>query len=177
MKRAGFVTRIALPSTTLCPAYTDGGSTMTRFLVYASLLLGPAVAGAHDVAQDERDLLRVETALCHAFEEGDAGFLRGGLDRSFTLTDSHGEATDYGRNISDVAKREPRYEVFRNHEQKVRLYGDAAIVTGVTTVKGTAGKDAFSADFQYTDTWIRRDGHWKMAASHASRLQHPASRP
>ena len=149
----------------------------TRFLICAGLLLAPVVAGAHDVARDERDLLRVEAALCNAFEAGDARFLRSSLDRTFTLTDSHGEVTDYERNISDVARREPRYEVFRNHGQKIRLYGDAAIVTGVTTVKGTAGQDAFAADFQYTDTWIRRDGHWKMAASHASRLQQPASRP
>jgi len=150
---------------------------MKRFLVYASLLLGSVVAGAHNVARDERDLLRVEAALCQAFERGDAGFLREGLDRGFTLTDSHGEVTGYERNVSDVARREPRYEVFRNHGQEVRLYGDAAIVTGVTTVRGTAGKDTFAADFQYTDTWIRRDGHWKLAASHASRLQNPASRP
>lgn len=148
-----------------------------RFFICTGLLLAAAVAGAHDVARDERDLLRVEAALCHAFEAGDAGFLRGSLDRTFTLTDSHGEVTDYERNISDVAKREPRYEVFRNHEQKIRLYGDAAIVTGVTTVKGVAGTDAFAADFQYTDTWVRRDGQWKLAASHASRLQQPASRP
>lgn len=149
----------------------------TRFLICAGLLLVPAAAGARDVARAERELLRVEAALCHAFEAGDVGFLRGSLDRTFTLTDSHGEVTDYERNISDVARREPRYEVFRNHEQKVRLYGDAAVITGITTVKGTAGTDAFAADFQYTDTWIRRDDRWKLAASHASRLQQPASRP
>jgi hypothetical protein len=148
-----------------------------RLLACASLLLAVAVAGAHDVKPDERDLLRAEAALCHAFEVGDARVLRSGLDRSFTLTDSHGEVTDYDRNIADVVRREPRYEVFRNHGQNVRLYGDAAIVTGITTVKGIAGKEAFAADFQYTDTWIRRDGRWKLAASHASRLQHPASGP
>lgn len=142
-----------------------------HLLLGTSLLLGAAAAQARDAADDERDLLRVEAELCHAFEAGDAKYLRDGLDRSFTLTDSHGEVTGYERNIDDVARREPRYDVFRNHEQKVRLYGDAAIVTGITTVKGGTGKDAFAADFQYTDTWIRRDGRWKLAASHASHLQ------
>jgi hypothetical protein len=148
-----------------------------RLLACASLLLAAVVAEARDTTLDERDLLRVEAALCHAFEAGDARFLRSGLDRGFTLTDSHGEVTGYERNIADVAQREPRYEVFRNHEQKVRLYGDAAVVTGITTVKGVAGKDAFAADFQYTDTWVRREGRWKLAASHASRLQNPVSSP
>jgi ketosteroid isomerase-like protein len=130
-----------------------------------------AAAAARDDAADTRELLRVEAELCQAFERGDAAIARRDLDATFTLTDSHGGVTGYDRNVADIARREPRYEVFSNHEQKVRLYGDAAIITGVTTVKGTSGKDAFAADFQYTDTWVRRDGRWKLAASHASRLQ------
>jgi ketosteroid isomerase-like protein len=135
------------------------------------VLCAVSAASARDDAADTRDLLRVEAELCQAFESGDAATARKDLDETFTLTDSHGGVTDREQNLDEIAKREPRYEVFRNREQKVRLYGDAAIVTGITVVKGIAGKDAFEADFQFTDTWVRRDGHWKLAASHASRLQ------
>jgi len=125
---------------------------------------------AHDAAQDEREIRRVEAQLCHAFEIGDAGTLRKDLDVTFTLTNSHGEVSDFAQNLAEVASREPRYEIFRNHDQQVRVYRDAAIVTGITTVKGTSKGDAFAADFQFTDTYVRRDGHWLLAASHASRL-------
>jgi hypothetical protein len=37
-------------------------------------------------------------------------------------------------------------------------------------VKGRSAGEPFAADFQFTDTWIRRDGQWILAASHASRL-------
>jgi len=127
-------------------------------------------AHAHDAAQDEREIRRVEAQLCHAFEIGDAGTLRKDLDVTFTLTNSHGEVSDFAQNLAEVASREPRYEIFRNHDQQVRVYRDAAIVTGITTVKGTSKGDAFAADFQFTDTYVRRDGHWLLAASHASRL-------
>jgi len=125
---------------------------------------------ARDAAQDEREIRRVEAQLCHAFEIGDAGTLRKDLDVTFTLTNSHGEVSDFAQNLAEVASREPRYEIFRNHDQQVRVYRDAAIVTGITTVKGTSKGDAFAADFQFTDTYVRRDGHWLLAASHASRL-------
>ena len=125
---------------------------------------------AHDAAQDEREIRRVEAQLCHAFEIGDAGTLRKDLDVTFTLTNSHGEVSDFAQNLAEVASREPRYEIFRNHDQQVRVYRDAAIVTGITTVKGTSKGDAFAADFQFTDTYVRRDGRWLLAASHASRL-------
>ena len=138
--------------------------------VGTALLLAAGLAQARDPAADEHEILRVEAALCHAFETGDADSLRRQLDRGFTLTDSKGQVSDLAQNLAEVASREPSYEVFRNHGQKVRLFGDAAIVTGITTVKGHSGADAFAGNFQYTDTWIRRDKHWSLAASHASRL-------
>ena len=125
---------------------------------------------ARDAAQDEREIRRVESELCHAFEVGDAATLRKDLDATFTLTNSRGEVSDFAQNLAEVASREPRYEIFRNHDQRVRVYREAAIVTGVTTVKGSSKGDPFAADFQFTDTYIRRNGHWLLAASHASRL-------
>ena len=129
-----------------------------------------AEALARDSATDEREIRRVEAELCKAFEDGDARTLRKDLDATFTLTNSHGEISDFAQNLDEVAKREPRYEVFRNHDQNVRLYGAAAIVTGITTVKGNSKGEAFAADFQFTDTYVRRKGRWALAASHASRL-------
>lgn len=143
----------------------------TLTLAVAAALGASAHGGSRDASMDERALLRVESGLCAAFERGDATTARRDLDVTFTLVDSRGDVTDYARNVADIERREPAYEVFRNHDQAVRLYGDAAIVTGITTVKGRSGADAFAADFRYTDTWVRRGGHWKLAASHASRLQ------
>jgi len=125
---------------------------------------------ARDPAQDEREIRRVEAELCKAFEDGDAPTLRKDLDATFTLTNSRGEISDFAQNLDEVGKREPRYEVFRNHDQSVRLYGDAAIVIGITSVKGRSQGEPFAADFQFTDTYVRRKGHWLLAASHASRL-------
>ncbi|MEO5625403.1 MAG: nuclear transport factor 2 family protein [Dokdonella sp.] len=144
---------------------------MKRFtLFFATLVLATNIASARDQAQDERELLRAEAALCQAFEVGDADSVGTNLDARFTLTDSRGNVTDRAQNVAEVARRDPYYDVFRNHGEKVRLYGDAALVTGVTTIKGHSGSTAIDAEFAYTDTWVRRDGSWIIAASHASRL-------
>jgi ketosteroid isomerase-like protein len=141
--------------------------------VIASIMLFAVTAGgsfARDAARDEREIRSVEAALCRAFENGDAETLRKDLAPGFTLTSSTGVVTDFEQNVAEVARRDPAYEMFRNHDQKVRLYGDAAIVTGVTSIKGQSGGKTFEGDFQFTDTWVYGDGHWKLAASHASRL-------
>ena len=134
------------------------------------LIATMATAGAAEPAQDTRDLLQAEAALCQAFESGDVEALRRGLTGDFTLVDSHGIVTDAEQNLAEVAAREPFYEQFRNHDQQVRLYGDTALIVGITSIRGRAGGEAFAADFRFTDTWVRRDGRWRLAASHASRL-------
>lgn len=140
-----------------------------KTILFAAIAAAGA-AQAQDAARDEREILQVEAALCRAFETGDVQALRDGLDPTFTLTDSRGTVTDLDQNLAEVASGDPDYEVFRNHGQEIRLYGDAAIVTGITSIRSHSAGEAFEGDFQFTDTWVRRDGGWKLAASHASRL-------
>jgi len=146
-----------------------------RILFFALGLCVAQTASARSAAEDEREIRRVEGELCKAFENGDGAVLRKDLDATFTLTNSRGVVSDFAQNVAEVEKREPHLDVFRNHDQKVRLYGDSAIVTGVTTVKGTAEGNPFAADSQFTDTYVYHDNRWLLAASHASRL--PAAQP
>ena len=143
-----------------------------HFAALVFVVLGVLSPGLLAATPDEQELLRVEALLCRAFESGDAATLRRYLDKRFTLTSSRGEVTDYEQNVAEVAKRDPAYTVFRNHDQKIRVYGNAAIITGITTIKGASGSQAFAGDFQYTDTWVRGKSGWKLAASHASRVGH-----
>ena len=40
----------------------------------------------------------------------------------------------------------------------MRLYGDAALIVGIS-IRGRASGELFTADFRYTDTWLRHDGN------------------
>jgi ketosteroid isomerase-like protein len=143
---------------------------MLQTMKIAKLASAGMVHSMADPSPDEQEILRVEAELCRAFENADADALRAALDPTFVLTDSRGTVTGLEQNLAEVASGDPDYEVFRNHGQKVQLYGDAAIVTGITSIRSRSGDAMFEGDFQFTDTWIRRPGGWKLAASHASRL-------
>lgn len=149
---------------------------MSKIGWLAVLMLASVNAAAADGGRDRRDILQVEAALCRAFEQGDAAALRRHLDPGFSLVDSRGTVTDLAANLDEVEKREPRYRVFRNQQQQIRMYGASAVVVGVTHIEGVAKGEEFSADFRFTDTWIRRPDGWKLAASHASLMPaQPAS--
>jgi ketosteroid isomerase-like protein len=49
-----------------------------------------------------------------------------------------------------------------------RVYGDAAVVQGITSLKGLSGGKPFALDVRFTDTLIRADGAWKIAVSHVT---------
>ena len=140
-----------------------------------AMALSSAVAGstgARDTSQDERFILRAESAICDAIEASDGDSLRNALDEHYTQTDSSGIVMNRDQVVSAVARRDPVYLTFRKHGQKVRLYGDAAVVTGITTSQGHTGSGStFAGDDAYTETWVHVDGRWKLAASHSSLLR------
>jgi len=119
---------------------------------------------------DEAGLRRAEAALCEAFRNADAKAIERIEDERYTLTDSHGGVTGRDGDVAEAKKRDPRYSEFRNHSQKIRFYGDTAIVNGITSLKGESGGKSFTGDFQFTDTWIKHGSEWKIVSSHASRL-------
>jgi uncharacterized protein DUF4440 len=107
---------------------------------------------------------------CDAFRDGEVAYLSEFLGDGFTLTDSSGKVTTRDETLAEIRNREPRYEVFRNHGMNVRLYGDTALVNGVTSLKGTSSGQPFEVEVQFTDTLIRKSGRWVLVASHASRI-------
>lgn len=125
---------------------------------------------ARDPARDEAAVLEAVRATCKAYLDGDPGRIGELLTEDFTLTDASGAVSTREDDLENARKGTIRYQVFENHDMKVRLHGDAAIVTGRTTVKGNAGSSAFAAEFQFTDTLVRRENRWRFAATHVSRV-------
>ncbi|MFP2928964.1 nuclear transport factor 2 family protein [Pyxidicoccus sp. 3LG] len=132
------------------------------------VLLTLAVPAIAAPTSEETAVLDALHAGCEAFRIGDVRLVSDFLGEGFTLTDSAGNVTTRDETITEVRNKEPRYEVFRNHDMKVRLYGDTAVVNGITTVKGTSGGKPFAAELQFTDTLVKRNGKWRIVASHVS---------
>jgi uncharacterized protein (TIGR02246 family) len=135
-------------------------------LFCVALTARPAVA-----APAETDVVAVTAVLhaaCRAYQVGDADALERLLSPDYTLTDSRGAVITREQDIAEVRTGAVRYVLFENRDMRVRIHGDAAIVTGRTHVESTPGKRLV---FQFTDTLIRRDGRWLVAASHATRIE------
>ena len=53
-------------------------------------------------------------------------------------------------------------------DYKIRIYGDAAVMTYHFAFKGTAlGRD-MSGDYRETVVWVKRNGQWQVVAAHGT---------
>src|SRR3954469_11366934 len=117
---------------------------------------------APSAADDEREIERVERALCEAFRTADAAAIARYEDETYTLTNTHAEVGTRADDIADAKKDAVKYSEFRNHDTSMRLYGDAAVRLGVTSIKGTSAGKPFELDVRFTDTYVRRANGWKI---------------
>jgi len=54
---------------------------------------------------------------------------------------------------------------------KFRLYGDVAVVTGVSTFTGMLkGEDAQTHNDRFTQVWVKRNGGWQMTLQQRSNM-------
>ena len=120
----------------------------------------------------QQEVLQFERDACKAFLEADVVALERVLTPDFTLTLSNGEVSTRADEINELHSGKVHYDVFENYDMLARLYGnDTAVVLGKTRVKGTADGKSFDRVVQFTDTLIKRDGRWQLAAGHVSRIE------
>jgi ketosteroid isomerase-like protein len=119
---------------------------------------------------EENAVLQTERDLAAAYLKSDADAIAQGVMEDYTLTHSTGKVTTRADDIAEAKKNDPKYEIFENYDMKARVHSDTAVVTGKTHTKGISRGKPFDWQFQFTDTFVKDDGRWRLLASHASKL-------
>jgi hypothetical protein len=84
----------------------------------------------------------------------------------FRVAFADGKIQTKAEQLANIRKPLPagaKYEI-AVEATEVRLYGNAAVLTGIVVEKG----GAFSQRSRYTDTWIFQHGRWQVVSSHLS---------
>ena len=143
-----------------------------KFAPLIAILVGSVCQLSFAQTSSEKEVLQFERDACKAFLEADPAALERVLTADFTLTLSNGDVSTRADEISDLRSGKVHYDVFENYDMLARLYGDnMAVVLGKTRVKGTSDGKPFDRVVQFTDTLIKQDGRWQLAAGHVSQLE------
>ena len=137
--------------------------TLTRLglaLVCCSLPL--AVAAAQAAPQSPEDSVRaLEEARGQALLRGDTVAISRMTATEFNELSRFGTLRSRADNLRDVASGMLRLTSVKFDSLTVRIYGDVAILQGITDNAGTMGGVAFSGRIRYTRVFVRRDGRWQ----------------
>jgi len=139
-----------------------------RTAVAAILILMPKFSAL--AVNEEEVVLQAERELALAYQQSDADGIRRGVMEDYTLTNSRGQITTRANDIDEAKRADPKYEIFQNSDMKVRVHGDTAIVLGVTHAKGISDGKPFDAQFQFTDTFVKDHGQWRLFAGHVTKV-------
>jgi ketosteroid isomerase-like protein len=135
-----------------------------------SLVFAVAILAQQKSGSAEQELLKLEQQWGDALVKPDLAFLDRILAEDYMFTSPLGEALTKAQMLAELKSGEDVVSSVVNHEMKVRVYGNAAVVTGHSTYKETVqGKD-ISGEYRWTDTWINKGGRWQCVADHASRV-------
>lgn len=101
----------------------------------------------------------------------DVPALRRILADDLTYTHSSGQLESKEQLIESIASGAFQYlAILPEGALDVRVYGDAAVVTGKGTFRVRAGGEERSLKLRFTDVYVLRDGRWQMVAWQSTRL-------
>ena len=141
---------------------------IVALLLALSMLVVPNHARAQppDAAATTRELTDIVARLGAAYKSGDCDGWGALLAPDWAVTHISGQVIAREEAIRSCKMPDVKIDTMVSDGLAVRAYGDAAVVTGRTTV--SAGGQ--TVVLRFTDFFVRRDGRWLAVASQATRL-------
>ena len=131
------------------------------------------LVGATPQAQDVPALLRARTAqLLDAITRGDPSVWEQALDASARVIDENGEVLDRKAMVASVRPLPPGISgAIRPVDFQATVVGDVATTTYVADEDETFHGAQIHARYRMGDTWVRREGTWKLLSSQVLALR------
>lgn len=101
---------------------------------------------------------------------GQADSLQKLLDEKIQYIHSNGWVQNKLEVLEDMKAGKLVYKKVTVKEASVRVYGKAAILTGLGTFEGINGGTPFLLDLRYTEVYVWTMDRWALASRHSSRM-------
>jgi ketosteroid isomerase-like protein len=118
----------------------------------------------------EEELLKLEKAFAEAIVKNDLEGIGRLVADDWIIIDPDGGIVDRTRFFDVIKSGALTHDMMESEDFRVRVYGDSAVVTGVTRTKGKFMGEEFSTQERVTDVFVKRDGRWQCVLTHLTRF-------
>jgi ketosteroid isomerase-like protein len=118
----------------------------------------------------QEELLTFEEKFSQAVAANDAAAIGRFIADDWVIVDADGSVIDRPRFISVIESGALTHESMESTDVEVRVHGDTAVVTGITTSKGQFMGQGFTTRERATDVLARLNGRWLCVFSQLTRV-------
>jgi ketosteroid isomerase-like protein len=130
----------------------------------------PAVASARS-AGEEANILELEKQWYEMRLARDVAAIDKLVTDDVVVTNSYGRVFTKIQLLDRYRSQESfQPKSFHTDDVKVRIHGDAAVVTGYGSVDGEGPRGRLVTAVRFTRTYFRIDGRWRLVAQQATRI-------
>jgi ketosteroid isomerase-like protein len=148
---------------------------MTLMLTAAMLVATTPVRAVDAVtagpAVDE--LKKLDAAMSVAAVKRDVPVFERHTADEFVLTDPMGMVSGKKACLECFKNGVYQFEAMKDTEVKAIVYGEGAVLTGRSDIKGTVGGQDITGAYRWTRVFVRRDGRWQCSAEQLTRIAQP----
>ena len=129
-----------------------------------------AFTGSKREHEVEEELLRLEHEFGQAMIQNDADAIGRFLADDWIIIDPDGGIIDRTRFLDAIKSGSLSHEVMDSQDVRVRIYGNTALVTALTTTNGKFMGQEFTTKERATDVFVRDSGRWRCLITHLTRF-------
>ena len=163
---------------------------MRTFLIIAALCLcaapaaaqqpAPTPAPAQPATQDatqtpaaekvgmggnaEQEVTQLTDQYITALKAKDAAALERIWADDLTFVTPGGAVQTKAQRLADIQSGATRFDSLEASDRTVRVYGDVAVMTSLTTMKGQYGGQGAGGQYRVTNVFARRGGAWQIVS-------------
>jgi len=142
-------------------------------LLLSCLSVAQPPSAAADEARDKQELARLETVWNQAHEKGDADALAALWADDMEVAVPRMPVLTRADALSFAKSGRMKFQRYQTTDLHIRIYGDAALVTGRLQRSRTINEKQMEDDWRFTKVYVRQNGLWKVVAFHASEAAQP----
>jgi|GEM_PF-782530 hypothetical protein len=128
-----------------------------------------------NVEQIEQEVLRLADAWATAELRGDTAFLEARLTDDFIGIGPLGFMLTKQEWLARHRSGDLKYDAFNLDEVKVRVYNDAAVLTGRQVQNAAYRGNPIQGQFRTTLVFVQQQGQWQLASLQLSTIGQPPS--
>lgn len=144
--------------------------TVALLAISVTCFLSAGEKGMQSSSGNEQEVKKVISQLREAQMKGDTATLETWLADDYTFTNPFGEVMTKSQTISDLKSGSLKFTDLKTENIQTRVYGDTAVATGNSAVKGQKDGQDISGNYRLTWVLVKHQGRWQPVAAQSTRI-------